>query len=413
MTNFENMSVARAAARLVAAALLAAPAVRAQDGLTPDEILTPSPESWPTYSGDYSGRRYSELDQIDQSNVAHLTLAWAARLTAGPNDRGGHPLVTGGLGDGTLFLSQAANIRGSILLVDGVLYLSAPDNAWAVDARDGRILWHYWWKTRGGTHIGNRGMGMWGDYVYFETPDNYLVSLDARTGEERWHVEIASLDEQYFSTPAPIVVGDHVLVGTGNDLDAPGFLQSFDPVTGELQWKLYTVPMNPGDPGLETWKDLNAARHGGGNPWVPGSYDPETNLYIFGTGEPKPAYFAEPRGNLDALFTCSLIAVDVDTGEMVWYYQTSPNDTHDWDSAQTPILADIEIGGETRKVVMTAARNGYFFVIDRTNGEHILTSKFSTTANWAYDELNERGQPVRIPEKDHHVSGALVSNANQ
>ena len=383
-------------------------------GLTPEEILNPAPDSWPTYSGDYSGRRYSPLTQINQSNVRNLTLAWSTRVTAGPDDVGaGHPLLSGGPGDGELFASLPARIRGSILMVDGILYFSAPDNAWAVDARDGRVLWHYWWKTLGGTHIGNRGMGMWGDYLFFETPDNFLVSLDARTGEERWNVEIASFDEQYFSTPAPVVVDNHVLVGTGNDLDAPGFLQSFDPVTGELQWKFYTVPMNPGDPGLETWRDLDAARHGGGNPWVPGSYDPETNLYIFGTGEPKPAYFAEPRGNMDALFTCSLIAVDVDTGEMAWYYQTSPNDTHDWDSAQTPVLADIEIDGEVRKVAMTAARNGYFFVVDRITGEHLLTSKFSLTANWAEEELNEKGQPVRIPAKDSHVSGALVSNANQ
>jgi alcohol dehydrogenase (cytochrome c) len=406
------MSIQYRKPQIAIAWLLASSVLSAQDGLSRDEILRPSADSWPTYSGDYSGRRYSPLDQINQTNVKNLTLAWTTRVTAGPDDRG-HALHIGGLGTGELFASMGANIRGSILMVDGILYLSSPDNAWAVDARDGRVLWHYWWKTLGGIHIGNRGLGMWGNYLFLETPDNYLVSLDARTGQERWHTQIASLEEQYFSTPAPIVVGDHVLVGTGNDLDAPGFLQSFDPISGELQWKFYTVPMNEGDPGLETWKNLDAARHGGGNPWVPGSYDPETNLYIFGTGEPKPAYFAEPRGNMEALFTCSLIAVNVDTGEMAWYYQTSPNDTHDWDSAQTPILADIEIGGEQRKVVMTAARNGYFFTIDRSNGEHIVTGKFSATANWAEDELNALGQPVRIPAKDHHVSGALVSNANQ
>jgi alcohol dehydrogenase (cytochrome c) len=406
------MSIQHRKPQIAIAWLLASSALSAQDGLSRDEILQPSADSWPTYSGDYSGRRYSPLDQINQTNVKNLTLAWTTRVTAGPDDRG-HALHIGGLGTGELFASMGANIRGSILMVDGILYVSSPDNAWAVDARDGRVLWHYWWKTLGGIHIGNRGLGMWGNYLFLETPDNYLVSLDARTGQERWHTQIASLEEQYFSTPAPIVVGDHVLVGTGNDLDAPGFLQSFDPISGELQWKFYTVPMNEGDPGLETWKNLDAARHGGGNPWVPGSYDPETNLYIFGTGEPKPAYFAEPRGNMEALFTCSLIAVNVDTGEMAWYYQTSPNDTHDWDSAQTPILADIEIGGEQRKVVMTAARNGYFFTIDRSNGEHIVTGKFSATANWAEGELNALGQPVRIPAKDHHVSGALVSNANQ
>lgn len=390
------------------AALVPAAASAQYSGLTPEQIAKPAPGSWPTYSGDYSGRRYSPLKQVDQSNVKNLTLAWSTELAAGPSGA-----TVGGLGGdppaGAMFNAQ---LRGSPLVVGGVIYMSAPDHVWAVDARDGSVLWRYFWKTRGGTHIGNRGLGMWGDYLFLETPDNYLVSLDARTGQERWHVEIASFDEQYFSTMAPVVVGDHVLVGTGNDLDAPGFLQSFDPRTGKLQWKLYTVPMNAGDPGLDTWKDLDAARHGGGNAWVPGSYDPETNLYIFGTGNPTPSYFAEPRGDKDALFTCSLVAVDVETGKMRWYYQTSPNDTHDWDSAQTPVLADVTIGGKPRKVAMTAARNGYFFVVDRVTGEHLLTSKFSDTANWAYPKLNAKGQPVRIPEKDSAIGGALVSMAN-
>ena len=134
----------------------------------------------------------------------------------------------------------------------------------------GREIWRYFWKTRGGTHIGNRGAAIWNNYLFFETPDNYLVSLDARTGKERWHVEIASFEEQYFSTAAPVIVDNHVLVGTGNDLDMPGFLQSFDPETGKLQWKTYTVPMKAGDPGLDTWPSLDAARHGGAQTWIPG-----------------------------------------------------------------------------------------------------------------------------------------------
>ena len=158
----------------------------------------------------------------------------------------------GGEGTGD-FAAGGGTIKASVLQVDGVLYLTMPDNAWAVDARDGRELWHYFWKTRGGTHIGNRGLGMWNNYLFMETPDDYLVSLDARTGKERWHKEIADLAQGYFSTPAPILIGNHVIVGTGNDIDAPGFLQSFDPETGDLQWKLYTVPMKPGDPGADTW----------------------------------------------------------------------------------------------------------------------------------------------------------------
>jgi PQQ-dependent dehydrogenase (methanol/ethanol family) len=306
----------------------------------------------------------------------------------------------------------ATVVKGGVLAVDGVLYVTAPDNVWALDAQDGRELWHFYWRTRGGTHIGNRGAAMWGNYLFFVTPDDYLISLDARTGRERWHKEIAPFSQQYFLTSAPVVVGNHVIVGTGNDLDSPGYLMAFDPETGEQQWRWYAVPMNAGDPGLETWKNLDAARNGGGHPWLPGSYDPETKLYIFGTGNPTPAYTSSARGEgLENLFTCAIVAVHVDTGKMAWYFQTSPHDTHDWDSAQTPILVDGTINGKPRKLVVTASRNGYYFTLDRLTGERLVTSKFSDTANWA-DGLNEKGQPRRIPAKDHHVAGALVSSNN-
>jgi alcohol dehydrogenase (cytochrome c) len=389
-----------------------APALLCAQGLNPRQIYQPLGDSWPTYSGDYSGKRYSSLKQLNRGNVKNLTLAWTARLTGGAGGgRGGAPTILGGEGDGSVNLGGGVNIKGSILMVDGVLYVSAPDNAWAVDARDGRVLWHYFWQTRGGTHIGNRGMGMYGNWLFLETPDNYLVSLDARTGRERWHKTIASFEEQYFSTPAPIVIDNHVIVGTGNDLDEPGILQSFDPETGEVQWKFYATPQNPGDPGLETWKDLDAARHGGGQMWVPGSFDPETRLYIVGTGNPTPAYTAQSRGEGANLYTCSLVAIHVDTGKMAWYYQTSPHDTHDWDSSQTPVLVDGEFNGRQRKMALTAARNGYFFAVDRVTGEHLLTLKYSETANWAKG-LDATGAPERDPAKDHHIGGALVSPAN-
>ena len=248
------------------------------------------------------------------------------------------PVIVGGEGTGEFAAGGGATIKGAILQVNGILYVTAPDNVWAIDARDGHELWHYFWKTQGGTHIGNRGVGMWHNYLYFETPDDYLVSLDARTGKERWHDEIADFDQQYFSTMAPIVVGNHVLVGTGNDLDAPGFLQSFDPETGKLQWKFYTVPMKPGDPGLETWPSLDAARHGGGQ--VVDSRRLRSGDASSTSSAPATRRPATParRGKGDNLFTCSLVAVNVDTGKMAWYYQTSPHDTHDWDSAQTPVL---------------------------------------------------------------------------
>jgi alcohol dehydrogenase (cytochrome c) len=378
-------------------------------------------DSWPTYSGDYSGRRFSSLEQINQSTVKNLTLAWAARLVGGPADASAAgpfaplapPTIEGGeaaqaVVTGGAFSSAAPiSVRGSILQVNGVLYATAPDNAWAIDARTGTVIWHYYWRTKGGTHTANKGMGLYGDWLFMETADDYLVSLDARTGKERWHKETASFAEQFFSEAAPLVIGRHVLVGAGNDSDAAGALRSFDPETGELQWTLHTVPMKEGEPGLSSWPGLDAARHGGGNLWVSGSYDPDTHLYIVGTGNPTPAYVPSGRDG-DNLYTCSLLAVDVETGKLVWHYQTSPHDTHDWDSAQTPVIVDGEFGGKARKLVLQATRNGHFFVLDRVTGEHLLTSRFTKWGQWVR-QINKDGQPIRDPAKDASVGGSLVS----
>ena len=399
---------------ILAAPLVLAPIVlmaQSGAGLDPTDILKPLKDSWPTYSGDYTGKRYSALDQIDQSNVAHLTLAWMTQVTPGLNQNGRvfppPRVIVGGEGPGDIHVG-GGTIKASALEVDGILYFTIPDNAWAVDARDGSERWHYFWKTKGGTHIGNRGLGMWHKTLFMETPDDYLVALDSTTGKELWHKEIANLVDGYFSTPAPVVVGNHVLVGTGDDLDAPGFVQSFDPETGDLQWKFYTVPMQKGDPGLDSWGSLDAARHGGGQAWVPGAYDPETHLYIFSTGNPTPAFMTGTRGNGDNLFTCSVVAINVDTGKLAWYYSTSPHDMHDYDSAQTPVLVDALFDGHKRKLLLTAARNGYYFTLDRLTGEHLVSTKYGVDTNWARG-LNAKGAPIYNPEKDATVPGSLVS----
>ena len=392
-------------------------------GLNPESLLKPATDSWPTYSGDYTSDRYSTLDKINKTTIKNLSLSWVGHLTAGPGAaaaggfvfaRGGGaatPTIIGGEGpEPPPNAPTTARVVGAILQVNGILYMSTPDNAWAMDARDGTVLWHYFWKTKGGTHIGNRGLAMSGDWLYFETPDDYLISLDAKTGKERWHKTISDFTEQYFSTMAPVLIGNHLLVGTGDDLDSPGFLQSFDPETGELQWKHYTVPMEKGDAGSDSWPNMDAARHGGAQVWTVGAYDPETKLYMFGTGNPTPAYTPQSRLG-DNLFTCTLMAVNVDTGKMAWYYQTSPHDTHDWDSTQTPVLVDGTWKGKPRKLVLQATRNGYFFVLDRVTGEHLLTSKFGESANWS-KPLNDKGQPYPNPEKDSTVPGSLVSPSN-
>jgi acido-empty-quinoprotein group A len=374
-------------------------------GLDPALLTKPPTDSWPTYHGDYSGRRYSTLSQINADNVKGLSLAWIyrANTSAQGAQTGGEgpdtpPPGTGGFG---------LDIKSTPLLVNGVLYLTAPDNVWAVDPRTGREIWHFYWKTRGGIHIGNRGVGMYGNWLYFLTPDNYFVCIDAATGKERWHKEIANVKREYFSTAAPIVVRNHIIIGVGGDsLDVPGYLESRDPDTGELQWRWYTTP-RPGEPGSETWPDKYSMEHGGGMPWLPGSYDAELNLYYFGTGNANPVLSGHSRLG-DNLWTASIVAVNADTGKMAWYYQATPHDTHDWDAAQTPVMIDGVIDGKPRKLLAQANRNGHFFLLDRTNGKHILTAPFIDSINWT-KEINKKGQPVGNPEKEASIPGALVS----
>jgi len=248
---------------------------------------------------------------------------------------------------------------------------------------------------------------MYGNWLYFLTPDNYFVSLDATTGKERWHHEIASIKREYFSTAAPIIVRNHVILGVGGDsLDVPGYLESRDPETGEVQWRWYTTP-RAGEPGSETWPDEYSAAHGGGMPWVPGTYDPELNLYYFGTGNANPVLAGQSRAG-DNLWTCSIVAINPDTGKMAWYFQATPHDTHDWDAAQVPILIDGVIDGKPRKLIAQANRNGHFFVLDRTNGKHVVTAPFIDTINWTKG-VDRTGRPIPNPAKDASVPGTFVS----
>jgi alcohol dehydrogenase (cytochrome c) len=390
---------------------IAAPAFVHAQSLDPADILKPKPDSWPTYSGDYTSRRFSPLTQINPTNVKDLSLAWTSRLASGQQ---GATTIVGG--EGTLTAAGGGGgtggIRGAILMVDDTLFVTAPDNIWSVDARDGHENWHYFWKTKGGTHTSNKGAAVYKDSVFVETADNYLLCLDTKTGKEKWHKVIASFDEQYFSAMAPVVVGNHLLVGTGNDLDEPGYIASYDPETGDQQWIFYTVPMKKGDPGSETWANIDAASHGGGNVWVPGAYDPETHLYVFGTGNPTAAYTSQLRGPGDNLYTCSLVALNVDTGKLAWYFQSSPHDTHDFDSAQTPVFVDAMFNGKPRKLALSAARNGYYFTLDRVTGEHLVTGKLSPDkVTWSMPELNKFGAPVRNPAKDNSFGGVLTNGS--
>ena len=360
--------------------ILTLPVFSSGQNLDPTLISKPLSSIWPTYNGDYSGRRFSDLSQIDTANVKNLRLVWTF-------DSGNLP------------------IKATPLMVDGVVYFSVPDKAWAVDARTGRLIWYWETKTRGGTHIGHRGVGMYGHWLFLVTPDDYLVSLDAGNGKERWRTEMADLKLDFFSTVAPLVIRNHVLVSPSiESTDNRGYLDSYDPETGKLQWRWYATP-DPGQPGSETWPNTEALLHGGGAIWIPGTYDPELNLYYFGTANPQPVMAGQGRQG-DNLWANSIVALNPDTGKMAWYYQTTPHDTHDWDSAETPVLFDTEVDARPRKLLAQANRNGYFFVLDRASGQHVLTAPFAENT-WAKG-LDNQGRPVRDLRKDPQPAGTLV-----
>jgi len=355
----------------------------AAQGLSPETLLQPPTSSWPTYNGEYSGRRFSTLDQINSQNINSLTLAWRFRANV--------------------------TIKSTPLEVNGILYLTTPDHVWAVDGRTGHMIWHYH-RASEGDHIGHRGVGMFGDWLYFTTPDAHLVSLNARDGKVRWMIELADAKLGYFSTMAPLVVRDHVIVGVSGDVtDIPGFLESIDPKTGAVQWKWYTEP-RPGEPGSETWpKNSDAILHGGAMTWMTGTYDPDLNLLYWGTGNPNPVLAGDERPG-DNLYTCSIVALNPDTGKLVWYFQPSPHDVHDWDAVETPIVFDAEFGGAPRKLVAQASRNGFFFVLDRATGEHLVTAPF-IDINWA-SGVDSRGRPILKAGYAPRPDGALVEPAS-
>ncbi len=351
------------------------------------------PEAWPSYNGDLSGRRYSPLAKINQSNINSLSLAWVYRVNPGRQQQagGGAPNTT---------------IKGTPVVVDGVLYTTIPDHVWAIDARTGREIWHYAWPSKGGWHIGNRGVGVLRETVYFETPDCNFVALNKRDGKERWHTEICDLEQFYYASVAPIVVKNHVITGvSGDDLDIPGYIESHDPDTGALQWRWYAHP-EPGTPEAKTWPSVEAMLHGGGMTWVPSTYDPELNLLYFGTGNPQPVIAGQGREGSN-LYTECIIALNPDTGKLVWYFQPSPHDTHDWDAVQTPVLFDGEVDGKQRKLLAQASRNGWFFVLDRATGQNLVSSEFVKT-NWALG-VDAKGQPIPNPAKQPKLDGTLVT----
>jgi alcohol dehydrogenase (cytochrome c) len=378
------MKRAKTATVLIDLTLLCAAAF-AQEDLNPAKLLQQPTDTWPTYNGDYSGRRYSPLNKINVSSVKSLAPAWNYQIESG-----------GGL---------SGRIASTPLEVNGVLYFTVPNRVWAIDARTGRELWKYSWDSKI-SDIGHRGVGIFGTLLYFETPDCNLVALNLKDGKERWHTEICNVDQMYFGTVPPIVVKDHLILGvSGDDLDIPGYLESVDPETGTVQWRWYAHP-NPGESEAATWPNEEAMFHGGGMTWVPGTYDPELNLYYFGTGNAQPVINGKARPGAN-LYTACIIALNPDTGKLVWYFQPNPHDTHDWDAVQTPVLFDGVINGQKRKLVAQASRDGWFFVLDRTNGKALVSVPFAKQ-NWA-SGVDAKGQPIPNEAKVTVGNGILVA----
>jgi alcohol dehydrogenase (cytochrome c) len=345
--------------------------------VTPGDLVDglKDPSRWLTYSGDYSGQRHSPLTQITPENVDRLTAQWTFQ--------------TGTLG----------SFQTTPIVVDGVLYVTGFNNtAWAIDARTGRQIWRYRRELPEGLKLCcgaiNRGFGVLGDRLFMGTLDAHLVALDMKTGGVLFDVELVDHKAGYSVTVAPLVVKDKVIVGVaGAEYGIRGFIDAYDAHTGARAWRFYTVA-GPGDPGARTWPQGDAYLRGGGSIWVTGTYDPQQNLLFFGTGNPGPDYYSNAREG-DNLYTTSLVALDLDTGERRWHYQFTPHDVHDWDSTQVPVLGDLTINGQARKVVMFANRNGFFYTIDRVTGKVIVAKPFVETT-WA-KEIDSNGRPVLLP----------------
>jgi len=337
------------------------------------------PTKWLMFGGDYTSRRNSPLTQLTPQNVNQLTPQWLFQTPAAAPGRG---------------------LESTPVVLDGVMYITGNYNhAWALDARTGRTIWHYQRTLpellRVCCGMVNRGAAILGDKLYMGTLDAHLVALDRKTGKVLWDATVEEPKNGYSITLAPLVVKNKVIVGvSGGDYASRGFIDAYDTETGTRAWRFYTVP-GAGERGSETWPGVEPMLRGGGAVWATGAYDPALNLVYYGTGNPNPDYYGDDRKG-DNLYTCSLLALDADTGVLKWHYQFTPHDIHDWDSTQVPVLGDVAFAGQPHKVVMLANRNGFFYVLDRESGKLLLGKPFTGT-KWAR-EIGPDGRPVVLDD---------------
>jgi alcohol dehydrogenase (cytochrome c) len=337
-----------------------------------DLLVQPPAANWISYNGDYSGRRYSGLSEINPGNLAGLRTQWVF-----------HARNTG-------------RLEVTPVVVNGMMFVTAANDASALDARTGRVVWHHAWPISEGLiddaagHI-NRGVAVWHDRVYMETDNAHLLCLDARSGNLIWDVAYANWNKNYGATSAPLVVKDKVLVGTsGGDDGVRGFVAAYDAMTGKLAWRFWTIPA-PGEFGSESWPG-KLYLHGGGTTWMPGTYDPQLNTIYWGTSNPAPDFEGGVRPG-DDLYTDCVLALDPDNGKLKWYFQFTPHDLFDFDAVETPIVIDAVYQGAARKLLVQANRNGYIYVLDRTDGEFISATPFVEKLTWAKG-IDAQGRPI-------------------
>ncbi|MEO8368433.1 MAG: PQQ-binding-like beta-propeller repeat protein [Candidatus Solibacter sp.] len=350
------------------------------DGETVDaaaiqQTLQPKPGEWPTYNGNVNGNRHSALEQINVQNVGKLAPQWVYSMTYN-------------------------GLETTPLVADGVMYVTGPNQVYALDPRNGQEIWRYS-RARSTATIAadaskgvNRGVALLGDRVFYTTDDAHLLCLDRLTGALRWDVYMPEAPQHYGATAAPLVVGELVIAGVaGADDGIRGFVAAYKATTGKLAWRFWTVP-RPGEPGSDTWQG-KAIEFGGGSTWLTGSYDPDLRLLYWPTGNPFPDTDGSDRKS-DNLYSNCIVALDPLTGKLRWHYQFTPHDLHDWDAVQPAVLVDADFQGRPRKLLLQANRNGFYYVLDRTNGELLLAKAFAKKITWA-SGIDAKGRPIELP----------------
>lgn len=346
-------------------------------------------DEWLTYSGSLDGHRYTPLSQITRANVSQLRIRWVRQ-----------------------FDTRLPTIEATPLVVAGIIFITEPpSDTMAVDALDiksGDLIWRYSRSVLADVPslFGrmNRGLAILDSNLYFVSLDGYLVCINANTGSFVWETKVANPSQGYSLSVAPLIVNRSVVVGVaGGEYAIRGFLAAYDVDTGTKQWQFDTIP-GPGEPGHETWSG-DSGRNGGGGTWVTGSYDPSLDFLYWGVGNPSPDFLGDDRVG-DNLYSESVIALHSRTGKLAWHFQFTPHDVHDWDSTQTPILADIPINGRNRKVICWPNRNGFYYVLDRVTGEFLAGVPF-VTQNWAQG-LDSTGRPILTDAANTSKGGGIT-----